>query len=90
MPEDISSIHKHVMLSTKVVNQVVLWHCHLGHIPYSALVAMHNSGIYPDIVFMAAELHATTLTLGRACSLGKLSKKPYKLSRSTRATAYLE
>ena len=50
---------------------------------------MCNSGIYLDIVFTAAELRAATQALCRACSLGKLRKKPYKLSVSSRATAYL-
>ena len=90
MPESILSVCNRVMPSTRAVNRAVLWHCRLGHIPYSAVVAMHNSGVYPDIVFTTAELHAATLTLCRACSLGKLRKKPYRLSVSSKATAYLE
>ena len=51
---------------------------------------MRNSGIYPHIIFMAAELHAAAQKLCRACALCKLRKKPYRLSVSTNATAYLQ
>ena len=75
LPKKIPVKARAVMPSTRIDNRAGIWHCRLGHIPYSARVAMRNSGRYPAIVFTTAELHATTLALCKACVFGKLRKK---------------